>query len=297
MTNFILTLVAARDTTRLTSATMTLARDILSTTEKITVLSPEEAVDIPCSATALDKLPDLQQAFQNDAIDIFLTPAENRRKKLLLSDMDSTIVANETLDDLAQRAGIGEKVAAITARSMNGELDFSESLNERVALLRGYPTHLLEEVWQTIRLNAGALTLVRTMRAHGAKTVLVSGGFTYFTEKVAALCGFDEHHANVLQFSHNNTTLAGTVQQPVLCAQTKQNILQACAQNLSLPLSDTLAIGDGANDLPMLRTAGLGLAFHAKPIVRQHIAPQINHTSLRTALFVQGYPACAFIEE
>ncbi|MBR2124382.1 MAG: phosphoserine phosphatase SerB [Acetobacter sp.] len=297
MTSLILTLVAERETTCLTPALISLARDILSTTEEMTVLSPEEAVDIPCNATAWDKLSTLRHAFKSHAIDPILTPAKNRQKRLLLSDMDSTIVANETLDDLAQLAGIGEKIAAITARSMNGELDFATSLNERVALLRGYPAHLLKQAWEKIRLNTGAITLVRTMRAHGAKTVLVSGGFTYFTAQVAALCGFDEHYANTLQLSHNNTELAGTVQQPVLGAESKFNILQECAHNLSLPLSDTLAIGDGANDLPMLRTAGLGLAFHAKPVVRQTITAQINHTSLRTVLFAQGYPASVFTEE
>lgn len=296
MTSLVLTLVAQREATVLTPSTIALARDIVSGMGEATVLSAGEAVDIPCPATAWDRLPDLREALGTQQVDPILTSAEGRRKMLLVSDMDSTIVANETLDDMARLAGLGDKVAAITARSMNGELDFASSLNERVALLRGLPATLLEQAWADVTLNTGAVALVRTMKAHGARTALVSGGFTYFTARVGALCGFDEHHANTLHLSDDSATLTGTVEQPVLGPDTKLRLLNTLADSLKLPVSAALAIGDGANDLPMLGAAGLGLAFHAKPVVRHSIASQINHSSLRAALFAQGYPASAFVE-
>ncbi|MBO1328781.1 phosphoserine phosphatase SerB [Acetobacter suratthaniensis] len=297
MTSLVLTLVARREETSLAAQSIALARDIVRTQGETVVLSPAEAVDIPCPDTARDSLPSLRAALDGQAIDILLTPADNRRKRLLISDMDSTIVANETLDDLAAHAGLGEKVAAITARSMNGELDFATSLRERVALLRGLPTSLLETAWKDVTLNPGALEMVRTMSAFGARTALVSGGFTFFTARVAALCGFDEHHANVLLMDKTTESLTGETAQPVLGPDAKLHLLETLQKSHDLPEDAALAIGDGANDLPMLRRAGLGLAFHAKPVVRQAIPAQINHASLRAALFAQGYPASAFVSD
>ncbi len=293
MTSLVLTLVAPRAATTLDTATISLARDIVRASGETVVLSPEEAVDIPCPSSAQDMLPQLH-AQLGGQVDAIITPAQGRRKKLLVSDMDSTIVANETLDDLASLAGIGDKVAAITARSMNGELDFATSLRERVALLKGLPLSLLEKAWQDVRLNPGAVELVRTMRAHGAYTALVSGGFTFFTARVAALCGFEENHANTL-LADATDHLTGAPGLPILGAQTKLDLLEKLAGHHKLADTATLAIGDGANDLPMLRRAGLGVAFFAKPVVRQAITAQINQTSLRTALFMQGYPASAFV--
>ncbi|MCP1242485.1 phosphoserine phosphatase SerB [Acetobacter lambici] len=293
MTSLVLTLVAPRAATTLDTATISLARDIVRANGETIVLSPEEAVDIPCPANARDVLPQLHTQLAGK-VDAVLTSAHDRRKKLLVSDMDSTIVANETLDDLATLAGIGDKVAAITARSMNGELDFATSLRERVALLKGLPLSLLEKAWQDVRLNPGAVELVRTMRAHGAYTALVSGGFTFFTSRVAALCGFEENHANTL-LADATDHLTGAPGLPILGAQTKLELLEKLANQHKLADTQTLAIGDGANDLPMLRSAGLGIAFFAKQVVRQAITAQINHTSLRTALFIQGYPASAFV--
>ncbi|MCX2561014.1 phosphoserine phosphatase SerB [Acetobacter farinalis] len=294
MMSHVLTLVAQRDTTTLDSTTIALARDTLDGARDITVLSPEEAVDIPCPATAHARLPALHAALEGRAIDAVLTHQDGRRKRLLVSDMDSTIVANETLDDLAAHAGLGEKIAAITARSMNGELDFATALRERVALLAGFPSSLLEKAWKDVTLNDGARELVQTMRAHGAYTALVSGGFTFFTSRVADLCGFDEDHANTLLLDDAQTSLTGETGHPVLGPNTKLALLESLAFAHGIPLAETVAIGDGANDLPMLKKAGLGLAFHAKPIVRQSVPAQINRTSLRTALFVQGYPASVF---
>ncbi|MBO1326390.1 HAD-IB family phosphatase [Acetobacter sp. TBRC 12305] len=327
MTSLVLTLVARREATSLTPATIALARDAVSATGETVTLSAGEAVDIPSPATAWDSLPALRAELDTQAVDAILTPAQNRRKTLLVSDMDSTIVANETLDDIGVHAGLGDKIAAITTRSMNGELDFAASLRERVALLQGLPTSLLEKAWRDVTLNPGAVELVRTMRAHGARTALVSGGFTFFTARVAALCGFDENHANTLLTDAAGTTLTGQTGQPILGPDAKLHLLETLARSQAglsaapLPphrtspegtigaaapaskltgtwagtLAGTLAIGDGANDLPMLRKAGLGLAFHAKPVVKRDIMAQINHTSLRTALFAQGYPASAFV--
>ncbi|WP_025860637.1 phosphoserine phosphatase SerB [Acetobacter papayae] len=295
MTSLVLTLVARREETSLAAQTIALARDIVLAQGETVVLSPAEAVDIPCPQTARESLPALHAAMEGQAIDVLLTPAANRRKRLLVSDMDSTIVANETLDDLATHAGLGEKVAAITARSMNGELDFATSLRERVALLRGLPTSLLETAWKDVILNPGALEMVRTMSAFGARTALVSGGFTFFTARVAALCGFDEHHANVLLMDKATDSLTGETAQPVLGPDAKLHLLETLQQSHNLPEDAALAIGDGANDLPMLHRAGLGLAFHAKPVVRQAITNQINYASLRAALFAQGYPASVFV--
>lgn len=292
MMSLVLTLVAQRDATPLDDATIALARDAVDGAQTITTLSAGEAVDIPCPATAVEHLPALRAAFGDRPIDAVLTHRDARRKHLLVSDMDSTIVTNETLDDLATYAGIGEKIAAITARSMNGELDFATALRERVALLKGFPASLLEKAWKDVRLNDGAKELVQTMRQHGAHTALVSGGFTVFTSRVAALCGFHENHANTLVIDQD--VLTGETGHPILGPDTKLALLKNLAAQHTLPAEQTLAIGDGANDLPMLKDAGLGLAFYAKPIVRNAIAAQINHTSLRTALFAQGYPASAF---
>ncbi|GBQ35873.1 phosphoserine phosphatase SerB [Acetobacter fabarum] len=293
MTSLVLTLVAPREATTLDTATISLVRDIIRAQGETVILSPGEAVDIPCPACTPDVLAQLHTHL-GSKVDVVLTPAEGRRKKLLVSDMDSTIVANETLDDLAALAGIGDKVAAITTRSMNGELDFATSLRERVALLKGLPQSLLEKAWQDVRLNPGAVEMVRTMRAHGAYTALVSGGFTFFTSRVAALCGFEENHANTL-LTDATGHLSGAPGLPILGAQTKLDLLEQLSTRHKLAPEATLAIGDGANDLPMLRAAGLGIAFFAKPVVRQAVAAQINHTSLRTALFMQGYPASAFV--
>lgn len=295
MMSLVLTLVARRDTTTLDAATIALARECVESTHPYTVLSPEEAVDLPCNADAASRLPALLDALAGKAVDAVLTHQAARRKLLLVSDMDSTIVDNETLDDLATHAGIGEKIAAITARSMNGELDFATALKERVALLKGLPDSLLEKAWQDVKLNEGARTLVQTMRANGAYTALVSGGFTFFTSRVAELCGFQTNHANTLLAAQG--LLTGQTGQPILGPDTKLELLTTLAQQHRLAPEQTLAIGDGANDLPMLKAAGLGLAFFAKPIVRQAITAQINHTSLRTALFAQGYAASHFVGE
>jgi len=251
------------------------------------VLSPGEAVDLP-----LEAVPDpatLHAALEGAPVDAIVTTTAERRKRLLVADMDSTIVTGETLDELADFAGLKPKIAAITARAMNGELDFKAALRERVAMLAGLPVDALERTWQRVRLTPGARELVATMRANGARTALVSGGFSFFTARVAAQCGFDLHRSNVLL--DDGTALTGLVAEPILDRDTKLHMLTSLAAELGLPEAATLAVGDGANDLDMLRAAGLGVAFHAKPVVAASARARVDHGDLRALLFAQGYRA------
>ncbi len=292
---YTLTLVARRDAANLTAPMIEAARELVAGQAAV-VLSPGEAADIPCPAPAADG-PDpvaIRAHLAPHAVDVLLTRSRGRRKGLLVADMDSTIVASETLDELARRAGVGERVAAITRRGMDGEIDFGAALRERVALLRGLDEAALDATWAETRLNPGARTLVATMRAHNAMTALVSGGFTWFSGRVAALCGFDVHHANLLGVADGRLT--GTVAEPVLGREAKLDSLRSLAAARALRPGATLAIGDGANDLDMLREAGLGIAYHARPAVADAVANRIEHADLRAALFAQGYPASAFIE-
>jgi phosphoserine phosphatase len=280
----IVTLIADRTATSLSAALVDRVRTAVEGRPPI-VLSPGEAVDIPCAAAPEPAV--VEKALEGTAVDAITTRARGRRKGLLVADMDSTIVTSETLDEIAALAGIGEQIAAITRQSMNGEIDFSEALRARVAMLKGVRLDLLEQTWAKTRLTDGAAELVATMRAHNATTALVSGGFTYFTGRVAARIGFDVHRGNVLL--DDGETLTGEVGEPILDRDAKLATLQELAAARNLKLSATLAVGDGANDLAMLREAGLGVAFHAKPIVAKEARAQIRHGSLRGLLFAQGY--------
>ena len=282
----ILTLIAARAATSLSPAVIARVRDAAGGGAPI-VLSPGEAADIP-----LDAVPDMdavRAALDGAAIDAIATPAANRRKSLLIADMDSTIVTGETLDELADFAGLKPRIAAITARAMNGELDFKAALRERVAMLKGLPITALEQTWQRVRLTPGARELVATMRAHGALTALVSGGFSFFTGRVAALAGFDMHRSNTLL--DDGAALTGRVAEPILDRDAKLEMLTRLAAERGLPMSATLAVGDGANDLDMIRAAGLGVAFRAKPVVAAAARARVDHADLRALLFAQGYRA------
>lgn len=280
----ILTLVADRAATSLTPAIVARAREAAGGGEPVT-LSPGEAVDLKLADAA--DLDAVRAALGDAPIDAIATTTENRRKRLLVADMDSTIVTGETLDELADFAGLKQRIAAITARAMNGELDFKSALRERVAMLRGLSVEALEQTWQRVRLTPGAGELVATMRAHGAYAALVSGGFTFFTSRVAALVGFDMHRANVLL--DDGTVLTGLVAEPILDRDTKLDTLTRLAAERGLPMAATLAVGDGANDLDMLRAAGLGVAFRAKPIVAAAARARVDHAGLRALLFAQGY--------
>ena len=253
------------------------------------ILSAGEAADIPCPGPS----PHIAEALAGLPIDYAVLPAANRRKMLLVADMDSTIVTTETLDELAAEAGHRAAVAAITRRSMAGEIDFAEALRERVAMLRGLSLTALEATWARTVLMPGATTLVRTMAAHGAYTALVSGGFTWFTGRVAVQAGFDTHRANRLL--DDGAALTGAVAEPILDRDAKRAALTELAAAHGLVLDDTLAVGDGANDLAMIGAAGLGVAYHAQPVVAAAARVRIEHTDLRALLFLQGYPASAFV--
>lgn len=221
-------------------------------------------------------------------VDFIVQPKEGRRKQMLIADMDSTIINQECIDELADAIGIKEKVSGITERAMNGELDFKEALRERVMLLKGLKESSLEEVYATrITLARGAKKLVKTMAANGAHCRLVSGGFTFFTSRVSKEAGFHENEANILIFDKGELT--GAVAEPILDKESKLKSLKETAESLDITPADVLAIGDGANDIPMLEAAGLGVACHAKPNVRSQIVAQINVCGLDALLYAQGY--------
>ena len=221
-------------------------------------------------------------------VDWALVAVDGRRKKLLVADMDSTIIDVECLDELADFAGIKPEIAAITERAMKGELAFEPALKQRVEKLKGLPVELLERTYEErVRLSPGAATLARTMAAHGARCVLVSGGFDFFTSRVAQAAGFHANRANVLV--DDGKALTGEVMAPILGRRAKCETLHSEASALAISPDAAAAIGDGANDLDMIKAAGLGIAYRAKPIVAAQAHARIEHTTLETALFFQGY--------
>ena len=226
-------------------------------------------------------------------IDLAVQPAGARRKRMLLADMDSTMIEQECIDELADMAGFGARVAEITARAMNGKLAFEPALRERVKLLKGMEAGVIDRVLhERITYTPGGKTLIATMKAHGAFTMLVSGGFTAFTEKVAAHLGFDEHRANRLL--SEGGTLTGTVAEPVLGRQAKIDALVEASARLGILEAEVIAVGDGANDLGMLQRAGAGVALHAKPSVAAQCDLRVNHGDLTALLYLQGYDATEF---
>ena len=228
-------------------------------------------------------------------VDIVLQPLDRRRKKLLVADMDSTMIGQECIDELADYAGLKDRIAAITARAMAGEIAFAPALRERVALLRGLPASTIDKVIaERIRPNLGAAVLVQTMRAHGAYTCVVTGGFTAFMAPLAAAIGFDEYHANTL-LTDAAGRLTGEVAEPVLGREAKRGTLLALRERLRLRHEDTLAVGDGANDIPMIEAAGLGIAFHGKPALREKAGVCVDHGDLTALLFAQGYRSEDFV--
>lgn len=220
-------------------------------------------------------------------IDVLVQPATNRRKRLLVADMESTIIENEMLDELADFIGRRQEVSEITRRAMNGEIDFTAALEARVSLLAGLPDHVLEEAAGRIRLRAGARELIATMRSGGAVTALVSSGFMIFAKAVAAELGFDHVVANRLDLSADR--IAGTISPPIVTGESKRESLLSLAAQHNVPLQHSMAVGDGANDLPMLAAAGIGIAFHAKPAVASSARWRLDHADLTGLLYAQGY--------
>jgi phosphoserine phosphatase len=221
-------------------------------------------------------------------VDLVVQPAEGRKKRLLIADMDSTMIQQECIDELADEAGVGARVAAITARAMNGELDFDAALRERVGLLKGLPEAVIGRTLRDrITLMPGGRALLATMKANGAYAALVSGGFTAFTAAVSAKLGFDENRANTLHIDAG--TLTGTVAEPILGKEAKLQSLNEITARLGITPFDAIAVGDGANDLPMLLAAGAGVALHAKPRVQAECQIRVNHGDLTALLYLQGY--------
>jgi phosphoserine phosphatase len=277
------------------------ARAILPSPGPAHWLFDEVAVDIPFTGQILRGLDlraietRLRKAREDLPIDIVVQPLGFRRKKLLLADMDSTMIGQECIDELADFAGLKAHVAEITERAMRGEIEFEPALRERVALLKGLPVSVVDEVLKThIKPTPGGRELVATMRAHGAYTCLISGGFTLFTSAIAKMLGFDEHRANELIVEDGKLT--GEVKEPILGRAAKLATLIELTESFDLDDIDTLVVGDGANDLDMIKAAGLGVAYRAKPSVAAAAAARIDHGDLTALLYAQGYRRDEFVE-
>ena len=285
----VVTLVSPSGLAALDGRTLQRVAGLLPGVQQTAWLDARIAADIFFDAPAPIGLgKELQAELAERAIDVFVQPAAGRRKKLLLADMDSTMIEQECLDELADFAGLRKQIAPMTGRAMRGEIAFEPALRERVALLKGLDVGVIGEIIASrVTLTPGAKTLVTTMRARGAFSVLVSGGFTAFTEKIAAMIGFDAHVANVLGVADGKLT--GQVEEPVLGRAAKREILDAFCRRHGISAEDTLAVGDGANDLDMLESAGLGVAFHAKPLVAAAAQARVDHCDLTALLYAQGY--------
>jgi len=294
--NLVATLIAGRAGT-LPAAALETARDALPTAAAPVWLADATAADIPFSAEAGADQRALAERLRTllPGVDVVVQPSANRKKKLFLADMDSTMIGQECIDELADYAGMKAYVAGITERAMRGEIAFEPALRERVALLKDIPLSVIDEVIkERITLTPGARALVMTMRANGAYTCLVSGGFTLFTSRVAAMIGFDETRANTLEMAGEK--LAGTVVEPIFGRDSKRAALLELRGARGLSKDDTLVTGDGANDLDMIVEAGLGVAYHAKPKVAEAAQARIDHADLTALLYAQGYRKDEFVE-
>lgn len=300
MTAYILTLIAPAQTQVLNTPYVDSLSKELPRVSKTNWLSPEEACEVGFTCLEPDDLVRLETYLRGcigaDPIDIAIRRADEPRKKLLIADMDSTIIQQECIDEIADFANVKDQVAHITEQAMQGELDFEDALKERVALLRGLDVATLETVVnERIHLTPGARTLVQTMRHHGAYCALVSGGFTFFTSQIAGRAGFHIDQANRLEM--DNETLTGHVIEPILGRDAKRDALERFCAERTIDIQDSLAVGDGANDLAMIGAAGLGVAFHAKPIVAKQSDVRIDYGDLTALLYIQGYHRREFVTE
>ena len=282
----------------LDDAALAAARAVLPNATTPRWLRPGVAADIPFTPDSADRKTTadrVRAALESRPVDVVVQPLASRRKALFVADMDSTMIGQECIDELADYVGLKSHVAAITERAMRGEIAFEPALRERVALLKGLPVAVVDEVIEKrITLTPGARTLVATMRANGAHTCLVSGGFTLFTARVAAMIGFDQHRGNALLAE--GEAFAGRVAEPILGREAKRATLLELRERLGLAPQDTLAAGDGANDLAMIEAAGLGIAYHAKPKVAEAAHARIDHGDLTALLYLQGYAAGDFVQ-
>ncbi|MBX9844954.1 MAG: phosphoserine phosphatase SerB [Xanthobacteraceae bacterium] len=293
------TLISNPAAPALDDAVLARARAALPAAQDPVWLDPGIAADIPFTPAAADDQRALASPVRTmlagRPADVVVQPRAHRRKRLFLADMDSTMIGQECIDELADYVGLKAHVAAITERAMRGEIAFEPALRERVALLKGLPQTVANEVIaKRIVLTPGGKTLVATMRAHGAYTCLVSGGFTLFTQKIGAMIGFDEDRSNILLVD-GDARLLGQVAEPILGKEAKLDTLRELQQRLGLRPEETMAIGDGANDIPMIEAAGLGVAYHGKPAVAEAAAARIDHGDLTALLYAQGYPRTAFV--
>ncbi len=291
---FIATLIAAKG--RLADADLSSAQEKLTaagcTVAATRWIDTGLAADLDFTGDPLAAREALEGRFE--ATDIVVQPAAHREKRLLVADMDSTMITVECIDELADYAGIKEQVAEVTERAMRGELDFAAALDARVALLAGLDESVIERcLAERVTLMAGARALVRTMKARGGHAILVSGGFTRFAEPVAAEIGFDRAIANYLEIAHGKLT--GTVRKPIVGSDTKEKTLLAALDELGIGAAESMAVGDGANDLAMIRRAGLGVAYRAKPIVAGAAAARIDHGDLTALLYAQGIPSAEWV--
>lgn len=296
--SLVATLICNPAEPELDSTAIDAARSALTSPEHGDWLFEGVAADIRFSSTDdIRTISDrLRQAMSDIRVDVVVQPQIDRRKKLLLADMDSTMIGQECIDELADFAGLKAHVAAITERAMRGEIEFEPALRERVALLKGLPVTVVDEVLKSrITLTPGAVELVRTMRAHGAYTCLVSGGFTLFTQRVAEMIGFQENRANQLLVEDGKLT--GQVAEPILGREAKLATLVELRESFDLDNLDTMVVGDGANDLAMIEQAGTGVAYHAKPAVAAAAGVRIDHGDLTALLYMQGYKRSEFVAD
>ncbi len=296
----VLTLIAGAPAQPLDVACIAQARAVLPAPGETKWLSEGEACDITFTLVELSEITTIRdrvrEALKGAAIDVVCQQRQSRRKRLLIADMDSTLIGQECIDEIADYVGLRPKISEITERAMRGKLEFEPALRERVALLKGVDEKALQTLFdEQITLNPGARTLARTMSAHGARSVIVSGGFTYFTARVAEISGFDAHQANTLEIEGGKLT--GRVIEPILGQQAKLDALRHHRKIMELDHIDTLCVGDGANDLAMLSEAGLGVAYHAKPMVAAKAHARVNHGDLTALLFAQGYARDEFVED
>ncbi|MBP0579245.1 phosphoserine phosphatase SerB [Labrys sp. LIt4] len=294
--SLVATLISHPDHPAVDGDALSRAAEALASPGTPTVLAADVAVDIACAADApiVEIEARLREALAGIAVDLVVQEAAGRRKHLFLADMDSTMIGQECIDELADFVGAKAMVAEITERAMRGEIAFEPALRERVALLKGLPESIADEVIrERLTLTSGGPELVRTIRANGAYTALVSGGFTLFTAKIGAMVGFDEHHSNLLVVKDGYLT--GEVAEPILGKEAKRANLERLRQARGLAASDTMAVGDGANDLAMLGEAGLGVAYRAKPAVAAAARMRVEHGDLTALLYAQGYRSQDFV--
>jgi phosphoserine phosphatase len=296
MTSHVLTLIGKMASAPLEPVHVERVCRRLETAGEADWLAEREACDlfIESPLAAADIAARARDALAGTAIDAVCASIEGRRKKLLISDMDSTVIDQECIDELGEAIGVGSRIREITAAGINGDISFSDALRRRMALMKGMERSLLESVYQDrITLKPGARTLVQTMRRHGAFCILVSGGFSFFTRRIAERIGFNDHRGNQLAFEDGKLT--GQVLEPILGRSAKLNTLTELCDERGLELSEVLAVGDGANDIKMIEAAGLGVAFHGSDSLKRHASACIDHGDLTALLYIQGFRKSEFV--